>query len=349
MLAKKINYVNGWAKAYSNVGYCFLNESLFDSALLYFNTGLLISERSKYKHIHAELLNRKGVTFYYKGITDSSLWYFKKSLTQYEELKDSSEIIKALNNIGAISLRAGDMDGALSYFFKCLAYDEKQKSKKFIAMDCDNISVILIDKKDFASAIAYSQRALKLKTELKDTAGLLKTYLNIGSIYDGKKDYVVTEGRYTVIDVRGMEPGDLAFIYSSWLRGLRFGNPYFESMESDAYYAAKKEEISAILCQPDISVRVACASDDREVILGYIIVQLDVKSLKDKSDVKSLDSSVVWVWVRPAMRQQGVATKLAHGLRVRFVGSSTKIGDEISKKKGLTFRPPVIQWNNNKE
>jgi hypothetical protein len=53
VLAQKINYVNGFAKAFSNVGYCFLNESLFDSALVYFNKGLLISEDVKYKHIHA--------------------------------------------------------------------------------------------------------------------------------------------------------------------------------------------------------------------------------------------------------------------------------------------------------
>ncbi len=127
VLAQKTNYVNGLAKACSNIGYCFLNESLFDSALFYFNKGLLISADTKHKHIHAELLNRKGVTFYYKGLTDSSLCYFKKSLVQYEALKDSSQILAALNNIGAISLRTGDMDGALTCFFKCLACDEKQK------------------------------------------------------------------------------------------------------------------------------------------------------------------------------------------------------------------------------
>ncbi len=137
-----------------------------------------------------------------------------------------------------------------------------------------------------------------------------------------------------MIDIRGMEANDLAFIYSSWLRGLRFGNAYFESMESDSYYAAKKEEVTAILSQPDISVRVACAADDREVILGYLVARV------------ADEASAVFCWVRPAMRRQGVATKLAHGLRVRFVENVTKSSEDIVKKKDLRFRASLIQWNN---
>jgi signal transduction histidine kinase/Tfp pilus assembly protein PilF len=187
--AQQIHYVYGIAQAYSNLGYCLLNSSQFDSALLYFNKGIFITVNTKYKTVYSELLNRKGAAYYYKGLTDSALWYFKKALREYEGIKDSSAILNALNNIGAISIRTGDMDGALNCFFKCLSYDEKQNSKRHIAMDCDNIAVILTNKKDFNSAQTYSQRALKLKTELKDTLGMLKTYLNIGAIYEGKKEF----------------------------------------------------------------------------------------------------------------------------------------------------------------
>lgn len=140
-----------------------------------------------------------------------------------------------------------------------------------------------------------------------------------------------------MISIRGAEAGDIAFIYSTFLRGLRFGNPYFEQMDSDSYFAAKKEEITAVLCQPDVSVRVACAADDREVILGYVVARV------------AEESSVVWVWVRPALRRQGVATKLCHGLRVRYAENTTNIGAEIIKRKGLTLRPSMIQYINTKE
>lgn len=135
-----------------------------------------------------------------------------------------------------------------------------------------------------------------------------------------------------MIEIRGAEANDIAFIYSSWLRGLRFGNAYFESMNSDAYYASKKEEIAAILCKPDVSVRVACASDDRELILGYVVAEI------------AEDTSVVWIWVRPAMRQKGLATRLCEGLHVKSVGNVTKMIEGILKKKNLVFKPVVINY-----
>lgn len=139
-----------------------------------------------------------------------------------------------------------------------------------------------------------------------------------------------------MIEVRGAEPNDLNFIMSTWLRGLRHGNDYFASMESDSYYASKKEEVTAILCRPDVSVRVACAADDRELILGYLVAQIDDSGV-----------SIVWAWVRPAARQQGIAKQLCQGLRVRSVSNVTKMVDSIIKRKNWTFCPVVIQWSKN--
>lgn len=138
-----------------------------------------------------------------------------------------------------------------------------------------------------------------------------------------------------MIEVRGAEPNDINFIYSTFLRGLYHGNDYFGSMDSDAFFASKKEEITAILCKPDVSVRVACAADDRELILGYVIAQI------------ADESSVVWVWVRPAMRQRGIAKQLCHGLRISSVGNMTKMIEGIVKKKDWKFCPVVVQWIKN--
>lgn len=135
-----------------------------------------------------------------------------------------------------------------------------------------------------------------------------------------------------MIEVRGAQPNDIAFIMSTFLRGLRHGNEYFEAMDSDTYYASKKEEITAVMCRPDVSVRVACASDDQELILGYAIAQI----LEDSANL-------VWVWTRPAVRLQGVAKQLCHGLNITSVGNLTKIGDDIRKKKGLQFKPVVLK------
>jgi tetratricopeptide (TPR) repeat protein len=196
VISEKISYIQGMANAYSNLGYCYLLENNYDSALFYFNKGIVKTTNTNHKSINSELLNRKAAVFYYTGITDSSLWYFKKALNQYEALKDSNAVIKSLNNIGAISLRTGDMDGAIVCFFKCLSYDEKQKNKMAIAMDCNNIGIILTDKKDYTSALSYLQKALQIKKENKDTLEILKTSINIANVYYQKKEYPNSISQY---------------------------------------------------------------------------------------------------------------------------------------------------------
>ncbi len=136
-----------------------------------------------------------------------------------------------------------------------------------------------------------------------------------------------------MIDIRGAETNDLAFIYSNWLRGQRFGLDYFESMDSDAYYEMQKEVVQAILSRTDVSVRVACATDDRELILGYVVAQI----LND-------GASIVWIFVRPSARKQGIAKQLCEGLRVKSVGSITNMGNEIRTRKDLPFKPVVLKW-----
>ena len=196
VVSEKINYINGMAHAYSNIGYCFLLEHNYDSAMHYFNKGIVKTTNTKHKSINSELLNRKAAVFYYTGITDSSLWYFKKALNQYEALKDSSAVIKLLNNIGAISLRTGDMDGAIVCFFKCLGYDEKQKNEMAVAMDYNNIGIILTEKKEFSSALSYLQKALQIKTKNKDTLEILRTSINIANVHYQKKDFTNSIKQY---------------------------------------------------------------------------------------------------------------------------------------------------------
>lgn len=195
-LAEKLKYTHGVGTSYSNIGYFYLLQSNYDSALYYFNKGILITLETKHIAINSELLNRKAAVFYYRGITDSSLFYFKKALVQFEQIKDSNSVVKALNNIGAISLRSGDLDAAMVYFFKCLKYDEKQKNNQGIAIDCNNIGIILTSKKNYSSAISYLQRALKIKTEAKDTLEMQKTRINIANVYYQQKNYQETINQY---------------------------------------------------------------------------------------------------------------------------------------------------------
>ncbi len=78
-----------------------------------------------------------------------------------------------------------------------------------------------------------------------------------------------------LIDFRDGVEADHAYIYSSWLQGLRYANDYFELIEKSAYFEHQHARIEAILKDFEVTVRIACLRDDPSVILGYCVYKND--------------------------------------------------------------------------
>lgn len=117
---------------------------------------------------------------------------------------------------------------------------------------------------------------------------------------------------------------DEAFIFSTWLRGQRFGNDWYELIESNAYYTNVHNNISAILSNPDTVVSIACPESDPDVILGYSV---------------SNGSTLHWIHVKGAWRKLGLAKKLVP-VKIKTVTHLTKVGRSImAKKEGIVFNP----------
>ena len=94
--------------------------------------------------------------------------------------------------------------------------------------------------------------------------------------------------------LREFAPGDLAYVFSTWLRDLRDADP--SPLPDDLYFPAHRTLLERLLASPDVKVVVAAAADKPDEILGYcaaIPSQL-----------------VVWVHVRKGLRFRGVAKVL---------------------------------------
>jgi GNAT superfamily N-acetyltransferase len=68
----------------------------------------------------------------------------------------------------------------------------------------------------------------------------------------------------------------LAFVYSKWLRSLRYGNPLFKKVLSDEYYKNYETFIKNIMSKPDAFIRFAVLSDDHDILLGFSVNREDV-------------------------------------------------------------------------
>lgn len=118
--------------------------------------------------------------------------------------------------------------------------------------------------------------------------------------------------------VREAIEDDFPFIYSTWLKGLRFGNDVFNLIEQESYFKNYHRALEVILTRPDTRIDVACLIDDPATILGYAVLG---------------DSGILhYVHVKQAFRRFGIARRLC-GQDIHRVTHVTHMGWAILKEK----------------
>jgi len=118
---------------------------------------------------------------------------------------------------------------------------------------------------------------------------------------------------------------DKAFVLSTWLRGLRYGNDWFEAIDADPYFRIYQTVIESILSRPGTKVDVACLKDDEDVILGYSVYQ---------------PSYLHWIFVKKAWRGIKIGKALMPN-DIVSVTHLTAIGRKLLLKSPtkITFNP----------
>jgi hypothetical protein len=97
------------------------------------------------------------------------------------------------------------------------------------------------------------------------------------------------------VKLREFAPGDLAFIFSTWLRDLRDADP--GPMPDDLWFPAHRSLLERIMAKPEVRVLMAVAADRPDEILGYVVAE--------PSEV------VYWTFVRKGpLRGKGLAKML---------------------------------------
>ncbi len=130
--------------------------------------------------------------------------------------------------------------------------------------------------------------------------------------------------RSELVAIRGGRESDLPFIYSTWLKNLRYGNSWFEAIDQEVYYDVYHNVIEQVLASPGVTVKVACLRDDPEVILGYSVFK---------------GPRLDYVFVKSAWRGIGIA-KLLVPTNIAVVSHLTKVGLALLRKRpNIKFNP----------
>jgi hypothetical protein len=99
-----------------------------------------------------------------------------------------------------------------------------------------------------------------------------------------------------LIMLRHAVPGDLAFIYRTWLSDLRAADR--SALPNDLWFPPHREAIGRVLSDPSVAVMVLAPSDNPDEILGYAVAE----------EKKVLH----WVFLRPELRgrQSGLVPRM---------------------------------------
>lgn len=160
-----------------------------DSARIYYQHALNLSDSINAQSLKAKSMQRLGVVCYYLGEYTNSLEYYSKSLDLFTALNNKKEISTCYNNIGIIYSQEGLYAKTLTYFLKSLEIDEELNDELQMSYSLNNIGNVYMNLSNPDMAGAYFQRALDIQLKLNDDKGLIGSYSNLGTVANSKGDY----------------------------------------------------------------------------------------------------------------------------------------------------------------
>lgn len=128
----------------------------------------------------------------------------------------------------------------------------------------------------------------------------------------------------SLITVRPGEFNDLPLIFSTWLKGLRYGSDWHKSIDQEAYFKGQHRVIEKILQDNKTEVKVACLVDAPEIIQAYAVYS---------------GTTLHYVHCKKDWRNIGLARDLVPP-GIKEVSNVTKVGLGILKKHPeIIFNP----------
>ena len=161
-----------------------------DTAILYGNEALVLSEESNYQKGMANAYKYIGMGYYFLGNYWETINYWQQSLGSFEAIGDKVGVSNILNNIGAVYNNEGDDTKALEFYLRSLKAAEETTDTLRIVVASINIGTIYLKKEStHDQAQDYYLTALPLIELLKNYVAEGTVSVNLGEIYFGREQY----------------------------------------------------------------------------------------------------------------------------------------------------------------
>lgn len=124
------------------------------------------------------------------------------------------------------------------------------------------------------------------------------------------------------LTIRGAGYGDEAFVYSTWLRGLYYGNDWFRKIDKKSFFDKYRFVVKHLLSNSNVDV--VCLVSDPDVVVGYSVYS---------------GNTLHWVYIKRDWRGRGISKALIP----KGIECVTHLTKKAAKKKPEAWRfDPLI-------
>jgi serine phosphatase RsbU (regulator of sigma subunit)/Tfp pilus assembly protein PilF len=186
-LAEQINFREGLAGAYKNIGLGHYMQGNYKEAIQNWEAALGIYEALEDDQMVANIIGNIGSIYYTTGVNDLAIEYYLRALKIAEKLGDSKRIGTLLLNIGSVySEQPATIDTALNYYLRAVKIGESIGYEDLLGLGSINLGQLYLKKGAYDSALVHFERSLDIVKGNIDIAASLN---DIGKIYAEKGDF----------------------------------------------------------------------------------------------------------------------------------------------------------------
>ncbi|MDQ3190130.1 MAG: tetratricopeptide repeat protein [Bacteroidota bacterium] len=189
VLAEKVNYQKGRAKALITIGIIKKSQGNYLEALENLLDALKIREEIKDREGIAETYILIGNVYENQSNFSEALEKYSAALKIWEEQGNIRGNAISYINIGNLYESLDNYPEALKNYFACLSIMEKLGDEKGIAYSYNNIGLIFEYQGRYAEALENYFASLKIKKELGNKEGIAISLINIGLAYAEMNNY----------------------------------------------------------------------------------------------------------------------------------------------------------------
>jgi two-component system NarL family sensor kinase len=190
ILATKLNYSKGKARACLLLGENYSGKGEYEIALSYLNNGLKFCSEFKQKSsLRVEINIAIGGIYYHKADYKKALDVYLKSAIVLENLNKKRELAQLFGNIAVIHYRNYNPDESRKYVLKSKKIFEDLKDTVNILHSLSLLATIHYDDEDYSTALTYYKESLNRTEGLKDKSYSLINLNGIGIVYADTKKY----------------------------------------------------------------------------------------------------------------------------------------------------------------